>query len=583
MKNILDLTKELGIPNEYVQPYGWDKAKIDYKYREVLKDRPDGKLVLVTAITPTKAGEGKTTTTIGLHDGLRRIGVNSLACLREPSLGPVWGIKGGAVGALKSTIIPSDDINLHFTGDFHALTSTINLMSAIIENHIWQGNELNIDPNRIEWKRALDVNDRSLRSAGVNADGTAGFDLDGRNLDIELDKLSLNGGTKEDLKKLRDKKSNHNSEFVITVASELMTILTISQSEEEFIDRVNKIIAAYDYDGNPVYFGQFNCSKAILKMMRNAMNPNVVQTLEENPVLVHCGPFANISIGVNSINATKLALKLSDVVVTEAGFGGDLGAEKFLDIKCQLAGIHPNVIVLVATARALKLHGGVAFEDLEKENVEAVKAGICNLQKHYENMTRYGVPVVVAINRFPSDTDAELEAIGAWCKENKINWAINTAALDGGDGAVSLARTVQGILNVQDSEAVSVFPELADHFEPLYPLYPQGDYRNYSIDDKIGTICHNIYGADRIEYSDLAREQMRKYTDMGYSHLPVCISKTPNSLTDDPKVLGAPTGFTIHIREIRLYSGAGLIVPLSGKLLLMPGLPKEPRCLDKFN
>jgi len=581
MKNILDLTKELGIPNEYVQPYGWDKAKINYTYREVLKDRLDGKLVLVTAITPTKAGEGKTTTTIGLHDGLRRIGVNSLACLREPSLGPVWGIKGGAVGALKSTIVPSDDINLHFTGDFHALTSTINLMSAIIENHIWQGNELNINPDRIEWKRALDVNDRSLRSVGVNADGTAGFDLDGRDLDIELDKLSLKGGTKEDLKKLRDKKSSHNQEFVITVASELMTILTISQSEEEFIDRVNKIIAAYDYDGNPVYFGQFNCSKAILKMMRNAMNPNLVQTLEENPVLVHCGPFANISIGVNSINATKLALKLSDVVVTEAGFGGDLGAEKFLDIKCQLAGIHPNAIVLVATARALKLHGGVAFEDLEKENVEAVKAGICNLEKHYNNMKLYGVPVVVAINRFPSDTDAELDVIGRWCVENRAPWAINSAALDGSAGAVSLATTVNGILNSQSMP--NLFPDFADNFKPLYTLYPQGDYQNDSIDDKIGMICRKIYGAAKIEYSDLAREQMRKYTEMGCSHLPICISKTPNSLTDDPKVLGAPTDFTIHIREIRLYNGAGLIVPLSGKLLLMPGLPKEPRCLDKFN
>ena len=560
MKNILELTKGLGIPDSFVQPYGWDKAKIDYKYREELKDKPDGKLVLVTAITPTKAGEGKTTTTIGLHDGLRAIGVNSLACLREPSLGPVWGIKGGAVGALKSTIIPSDDINLHFTGDFHALTSTINLMSAIIENHIWQGNELNINPQRIEWKRALDVNDRSLRNVLLNADG-----------DTKKDDLTS------------DKTRNHEAEFVITVASELMTILTISQSEEELMERVNNIIVAYTYDDRPVRFGEFNCSKAILKMLRNAMNPNLVQTLEENPVLVHMGPFANISIGVNSINATKLALKLSDVVVTEAGFGGDLGAEKFLDIKCQLAGIHPNVIVLVATARALKLHGGVAFEDLEKENCEAIEAGICNLQRHYENMIKYGVPVVVAINRFPSDTDAEIDVIGRWCVQNNIIWAINSAALNGSDGAISLATSVQSVLNMQSSPAVALYPDLKDNFKPLYPLYPQGDYRNYSIDDKIGSICHNIYGADHIEYSDLAEEQMRKYTDMGYSHLPVCISKTPNSLTDDPKVLGAPTGFTIHIREVRLYAGAGLIVPLSGKLLLMPGLPKEPRCLDKFN
>ena len=570
MKNILELTKGLGIPDEYIQPYGWDKAKIDLKYKEKLKDNKDGKLVLVTAITPTKAGEGKTTTTIGLHDGLRRIGVNSLACLREPSLGPVWGIKGGAVGALKSTIIPSDDINLHFTGDFHALTSTINLMSAIIENHIWQGNELNIDPNRIEWKRALDVNDRSLRSVLVNADGTAKNYINGEQIDAK-------GDTNEEKFKDINKKLNHNSEFVITVASELMTILTISQTEEEFMERVNNIIAAYDYDGNPVRFGQFNCSKAILKMMRNAMNPNIVQTLEENPVLVHCGPFANISIGVNSINATKMALKMSDVVVTEAGFGGDLGAEKFLDIKCQLGDLKPNAIVLVATARALKLHGGVAFEDLEKENVEAVEAGICNLVKHGENMRKYDVPVIIAINRFPSDTDAELKVISDWAETNNYVWSINSAALDGSEGSKDLAEKVMNTLGLED-----IVEGLAD-FKPLYPLYPQGDTRNWSIDDKIGYICKQIYGAENIEYSDLAKEQMKKITEMGYSHLPVCISKTPNSLTDDPKVLGAPTGFTIHIREIRLYAGAGLIVPLSGKLLLMPGLPAKPRCLDEFN
>jgi len=578
MKNILDLAAELKIPQEYVLPYGWDKAKIDFKYRDELKDRPDGKLILVTAITPTKAGEGKTTTTIGLHDGLRRIGVNSLACLREPSLGPVWGIKGGAVGALKSTIVPSDDINLHFTGDFHALTSTINLMAAIIENHIWQGNELNIDPERIVWPRALDVNDRSIRSIAVNADGTAGDDMDNRGLDIELQKLDLKGKDEATIEKTRVRKTNHKSEFVITVASELMTILTISQSEEEFMDRVNKILVAYNKDGEPVYFGQFNCSKAILKMMRNAMNPNLVQTLEENPVLVHCGPFANISIGVNSINATKLALKMSDVVVTEAGFGGDLGAEKFLDIKCQLAGIHPNVIVLVATARALKLHGGIKFEDLEKENVEAVKAGICNLEKHYNNMKLYGVPVVVAINRFPSDTNAEVEAIGRWCVENRAPWAINSAALDGSAGAVSLANTIKGILNSQSMP--NLFPDFADNFKPLIPIDKK---EQWTIKEKIGYICQQIYGAGNVEYTELANQQINEYENLGYNALPICISKTPNSLTDDAKILGAPTGFTIHIREVRLYNGAGLLVPLSGSLLLMPGLPKEPRCLDKFN
>ena len=534
MKNILDLTKELSIPNDYVIPYGWDKAKINISYLNQLKDRLTGKLVLVTAITPTKAGEGKTTTTIGLHDGLRRIGINSLACLREPSLGPVWGIKGGAVGALKSTIVPSDDINLHFTGDFHALTSTINLMAAIIDNHIYQGNELNIDPNQIVWTRALDINDRALRSVTVAQD---------------------------------DKKATpHHNEFVITVASELMTILTISQSEEEFINRVNKILVAYTFDNKPIYFGEFNCSKAILKMMRNAMNPNLVQTLEENPVLVHCGPFANISIGVNSINATKMALKMADVVVTEAGFGADLGAEKFLDIKCQLGNLKPDAIVLVATIRALKLHGGVKFEDLDQENLEALKAGICNLEKHYNNLLQYKIPVIIAINKFPSDTDAELAYLDAW-RLNKgiLEYSVNTAALDGSKGAEDLATKLQAMLTSCSSK-----------YTPLY---------NFSepILTKINKICKQIYGAASVELSALALNQIKQYEEMGYGNLPVCISKTPNSLTDDPKVLGAPTGFTINIREVRLYAGAGLIVPLSGSLLLMPGLPAKPRCLDEYN
>ena len=542
MKHIVKLAKELGVPEEYIIPYGNDKAKIDLAYRADLADRPDGKLVLVTAITPTKAGEGKTTTTIGLHDGLRRIGVRSLACLREPSLGPVWGIKGGAVGALKSTIVPSDDINLHFTGDFHALTSTINLMAAIIDNHIYQGNELNIDPDKIIWNRALDINDRALRSVTVAQD---------------------------------DKKATpHHNEFVITVASELMTILTISQTEEEFMDRVNNIIVAYTFGNKPVKFGEFNCSKAILKMMKNAMNPNLVQTLEENPVLVHCGPFANISIGVNSINATKLALKMAPVVVTEAGFGGDLGAEKFMDIKCQLAGIHPNVIVLVATCRALKLHGGVAFEDLNTENVEAVKAGICNLKKHYENMRSYGVPVIVAINRFPSDTQNEINTVLDWCIANDIIPSINSAAIDGSVGAENLAQKVMSILAIQ--EEAEHKGQFADNYQPLYDF-------NESVLQKIDKICKTIYGAKGVNYTEEALAQITEYEKLGYGNLPVCISKTPNSLTDDPKILGAPTDFYINIREVRLYAGAGLIVPLSGGLLLMPGLSKEPRCLDKFN
>ena len=549
MKTCLELAEGLGIPKDDIIPYGWDKAKIRKEYYEKVKDNKTGKLVLVTAITPTKAGEGKTTTTIGLHDGLRRIGVNSLACLREPSLGPVWGIKGGAVGALKSTIVPSDDINLHFTGDMHALTATINLMSAIIENHIWQGNELRIDPNSITWTRAVDINDRSLRNIKCNAEGT------GENVLVLDDEKQM------------DRKMQHDSGYTITVASELMTILCLSKSEQEFMDRVNNIIVAYNYDNKPVRFGEFHCSKAILKMMKDALNPNLVQTLEENPVLVHGGPFANISIGVNSLIATRMALKMSDVVVTEAGFGADLGAEKFLDIACQEGGFAPDCVVLVATIRALKLHGGVLFEDLDKENCEAIEKGFCNLKQHFDNLEEYGVPVVVAINRFPSDTDSEIEVLENLMMKAKMEYALNEGALKGSEGAIELARTVEHVLANAES-----------HYKPLYE-----NAVGWSIKDKIGTICHKIYHADNVEYSEEAEEKIRKYTEMGYSTAYVCISKTPNSFTDDPKILGAPEGHTVHIRDVKLYAGANLIVPLSGSLMLMPGLPKEPRCLDKFN
>ena len=549
MKTCLELAEGLGIPKDDVIPYGWDKAKIRKEYYEKIKGNKTGKLVLVTAITPTKAGEGKTTTTIGLHDGLRRIGVNSLACLREPSLGPVWGIKGGAVGALKSTIVPSDDINLHFTGDMHALTATINLMSAIIENHIWQGNELRIDPNSITWTRAVDINDRSLRNIKCNAEGT------GENVLVLDDEKQM------------DRKMQHDSGYTITVASELMTILCLSKSEQEFMDRVNNIIVAYNYDNEPVRFGEFHCSKAILKMMKDALNPNLVQTLEENPVLVHGGPFANISIGVNSLIATRMALKMSDVVVTEAGFGADLGAEKFLDIACQEGGFAPDCVVLVATIRALKLHGGVLFEDLDKENCEAIEKGFCNLKQHFNNLKEYGVPAVVAINRFPSDTDSEIEVLENLMMKAKMEYALNEGALKGSEGAIELARTVEHVLANAES-----------HYKPMYE-----NAVGWSIKDKIGTICHKIYHADNVEYSEEAEEKIRKYTEMGYSTAYVCISKTPNSFTDDPKILGAPEGHTVHIRDVKLYAGANLIVPLSGSLMLMPGLPKEPRCLDKFN
>jgi len=559
MKNIIKLAEELGIPTDEIIPYGWDKAKINRDYYKSLKHVKDGKLVLVTAITPTKAGEGKTTTTIGLHDGLRRIGVDSLACLREPSLGPVWGIKGGAVGALKSTIVPSDDINLHFTGDMHALTSTINLISAIIENHIWQGNELNIDPNKITWTRAVDINDRSLRSVNLCAEGEAQdkFCLDGIGPTIWPDQSKA-------FRRIR-----HESGYTITVASELMTILCLAQSEQDFIDRVNNIIVAYTYADKPIKFGEFNCSKAIYKMMKDALNPNLVQTLEENPVLIHGGPFANISIGVNSLTATKMALKLADVVITEAGFGADLGAEKFLDIACQEGNLHPDCVVLVATCRALKLHGGVKFEDLDKENKYAVRDGFENLLRHYENIEKYHVPCVVAINRFPSDTDEEIEMLETCLDFCKIEWALNEGALKGSEGAVDLAEAVKRTLDNRASK--------------YKPLYPKGDSTCWSIRDKIGWICQKIYRAANVEYTQEALEKINQYESMGYTGAYVCISKTPNSFTDDAKVLGAPEGHTIHIRDVKLYAGANLVVPLSGSLLLMPGLPKEPRCLDKFN
>ena len=512
--------------------------------------------MLVTALTPTKAGEGKTTITIGLHDGLRRIGVKSLACLREPSLGPVWGIKGGAVGALKSTVVPSDDINLHFTGDMHALTATINLISAIIENHIWQGNELRINPDRIVWTRAVDINDRSLRDVAVNANGTANQEW-----------YAVADKKVEEAEKLKLRWQNHRSEYTITVASELMTILCLSKDKEDFMNRVNNIIVAYDYDENPISFGQFNCSKAIYKMMKDALNPNLVQTLEENPVLIHGGPFANISIGVNSLTATRMALKMSDVVITEAGFGADLGAEKFMDIACQEGNLHPDCVVLVASIRALKLHGGVKFEDLGKENKYAVRDGFENLLRHYENMKKFLVPVVVAVNRFPTDTDAEIEALDACLHLHKIPHEISTAVLGGSAGAERLARLVKKTLDEQLSD-----------YAPCYT-----NAEGLSLKDKLEIICKTIYRAKDLELSDEAQKKLYLYENLGYKDAYICVSKTPNSFTDDPNVLGAPDNFTIHIRDVKLYAGAGLVVPLSGSLMLMPGLPKEPRCLDKFN
>ena len=526
MGNIFDIAKRLGIDDKYVIPFGYDKAKISLKIMDELKDRPNGKLVLVTAITPTKAGEGKTTTSIGLHDGLNYIGVPSLVCLREPSLGPVFGIKGGATGGGKALVVPSEDINLHFTGDMHALTSSINLIAACIDNSIWQGNVLNINPERILWKRALDMNDRALRRITISEGET--------------------------------KCAPRHEEFVITVASELMAILCLSRDENDFMDRVNNIIVAYSYDNKPVFLRDLRVSHAVMKLMITALNPNLVQTLEGNPAIIHGGPFANIAHGCNSIIATKMALKLAPVVVTEAGFGADLGAEKFLDIKCRVAGLKPDAVVVVATIRALKMHGGQPFEELANENVEALKNGVCNLKKHIENVEKYGVPAVVCINHFASDTEAETAFLSKWCEENGYDHAYCSAFADGAKGAAELAKKVLDILNNKKS-----------NYHPLYDV-------NLPIKEKIEIICKEIYGAGEVVYTDEAEQQIKDFTALGFDKTPICIAKTPQSLTDDPQVLGAPKGFTVTIREVRLSAGANFIVPLTGAIMTMPGLPKVP-------
>ena len=476
MGNIFDVAKMINVDEKYLIPFGYDKAKISLKIMDELKDRPNGKLVLVTAITPTKAGEGKTTTSIGLHDGLRYIGVPSLVCLREPSLGPVFGIKGGATGGGKALVVPSEDINLHFTGDMHALTSSINLIAACIDNSIWQGNELNINPERVLWKRALDMNDRALR------------------------KITISEG--------ETKCAPRQEEFVITVASELMAILCLSADENDFMNRVNNIIVAYSYDNKPVFLKQLRISHAVMKLMITALNPNLVQTLEGNPAIIHGGPFANIAHGCNSIIATKMGLKLAPVVVTEAGFGADLGAEKFLDIKCRVAGLKPDAVVVVATIRALKMHGGQPFEELANENVEALKNGVCNLQKHIENVQKYDVPAIVCINHFASDTEAETAWLSKWCEDNGYDYAYCSAFADGGKGAEALARGVMNILENKKS-----------NYHPLYDV-------NKPIKEKIETICKEIYGAGNVVYTEDAEKQIEDYTKLGFDKTPICIAKT---------------------------------------------------------
>ncbi len=534
LKNIYEISRKLNIPDKYVEPYGQYKAKINLSYYEEIKNKKDGKLVLVTAITPTKAGEGKTTTTIALLDGLNLIGVNALSCLREPSLGPVFGLKGGATGGGKVSIEPSEDINLHFNGDFHALTSSINLISAVLDNHIYQGNELNIDPNKVVWKRALDINDRTLREITIGQGS------------------KVNGVERKD-------------GFVITVASELMAVFCLAIDEEDFVNRVKKIIVAYTYDNKPITINDLKISNAIRKLMKQAFMPNLVQTLENNPSFVHGGPFANIAHGCNSIISTKMALKLADVVVTEAGFGADLGAEKFLDIKCQEANLSPDLVVMVATIRALKMHGGQDLNEIEKENIDALNIGIDNLKQHLENIKKYGLNVVVAINHFASDHQSEIDVLKKWCVDNNYKVSFLDGFMQGGKGAVDLANIVKD--------------ELENNKSNYHSLYS----KDSPIKEKIETICKEIYRADNVEYSQQALEDIVRYEQMGFQNAYICMAKTPNSFTDDPNLLNAPRNFSIHIRSVNLSSGANFIIPLTGSILTMPGLPKVPKAVKMEN
>ena len=532
MKKIFDITRSLNIPDDYVIPHGWDKAKIDLNYLAEVTDRPIGKYVLVTsAMNANAAGEGKTSTEIGLNDALRYIGVNSIACLREPSQGVSYGNKGPAHGALKAQVIPSA-IDYHFTGDIHALTYTINSIAAQIDNVIYQGNELNINPDRIVWNRAIDICDRALRDVTV----------------MQGDK----------------KGTPHRCEFVITVAHELSTIATLAKDEDDFIARAERAIVAYTYDDKPVTVKDLQMTKAIRQMMHEALMPNIAQSLEGNPVLISGLPFANISIGTNSVIATKLAQKLADVVLVESGFGSDCGGEKNLNLVCPVSDITPSAIVAVCSCRSLKLHGGQDKTELDVENVQAVKNGLPNLEAHIKHLKKYGIPFIIAINRFTFDTDAELKVITDYLDINNIEYGFSEAPLKGSEGSVDLANKLMTLVNTEST------------FKPLYNF-------NDSLLNKIKTICTEVYGAKGVDLTEEALVQITDYEKRGYGNLPVCISKTPASITADPSLLGAPTDFARDIREVRLFAGAGFIVPLSGSLLMLPGLGKLPRLSDNYS
>ena len=527
MAPIKEVAASIGIQEEHLELYGKYKAKLSDELWNEIKDRPNGKLVLVTAINPTPAGEGKTTTSVGLGQAMAKLNKKAIIALREPSLGPCFGVKGGAAGGGYAQVVPMEDLNLHFTGDFHAITSANNLLAAMLDNHIQQGNELQIDPRQIVWKRCLDMNDRVLRNIVVGLGN------------------KMDGMVRED-------------HFVITVASEIMAILCLASDIKDLKARLGKIVVAYNFAGEPVTADELNATGAMTALLKDAIKPNLIQTLEHTPALVHGGPFANIAHGCNSVTATKMALKLADIAITEAGFGADLGAEKFMDIKCRMSGLKPDAVVLVATVRALKYNGGVAKKDLNEENLEALARGIVNLEKHIENVQKFGVPCVVTLNSFVTDTEAEYEFIKNFCEERGCEFALSEVWAKGGEGGVALAEKVLHTLETKES-----------NFKPLYE-------DELSLKGKIETIAKEIYGADGVEFAPAAEKQLAKITDMGYGNLPICMAKNQYSLSDDATLLGRPTNFKIHIREVYVNAGAGFVVALTGAIMTMPGLPKVP-------
>jgi formate--tetrahydrofolate ligase len=527
MQPIKDVAASIGIAEDDIELYGRYKAKISDELINRSKNNPDGKLILVTAINPTPAGEGKTTVTVGLGQALGKLNKKAIIALREPSLGPCFGIKGGAAGGGYSQVVPMEDLNLHFTGDFHAITSANNLLAALLDNHIQQGNELGIDPRQVVWKRCLDMNDRVLRNIVVGLGS------------------KMDGTVRED-------------HFVITVASEIMAILCLAVDMNDLKRRLGRIIVAYTYDGKPVTAEQLQAVGSMAALLKDALKPNLIQTLEHTPAFVHGGPFANIAHGCNSVRATTTALKLADYVVTEAGFGADLGAEKFFDIKCRKAGLHPDAVVLVATIRAIKYNGGVAKDNLSEENLDALKAGIVNLEKHIENLHKFGVPIVVTLNAFVSDTEAERAYVEQFCREHDCEFALAEVWEKGGEGGIALAEKVLETLETKES-----------NYAPLYD-------NSLSLREKIETIAKEIYGADGVTYAPAADKELKRITDLGLSNFPVCMAKTQYSLSDDAKKLGRPTGFTINVREVYVAAGAGFIVAVNGAIMTLPGLPKKP-------